>query len=79
MNRTYFSKYLINDCGLSWVVNVVLLFAFVLGESLLPGWAITTMVGVGEMFIGAVIYLFMKKSILDVPLRPRYTPARTSA
>lgn len=55
------------------------MFFFFSGEAAIPGWAILVCVAVGELLVGGISYLIMKKIILDVPTRPSYTQARSSA
>lgn len=48
-------------------------------EAAIPGWAVATIVAIGELIIGGIVYFILKKTVLDIPVTPRYTPARTVA
>ncbi|KAK9881547.1 hypothetical protein WA026_016425 [Henosepilachna vigintioctopunctata] len=44
-----------------------------------PSWVIVLVVGLGELFIGGMVYLLMKCCILDkLPTTVRYAPAPIS-
>ncbi|XP_066254757.1 uncharacterized protein hoka [Euwallacea similis] len=44
----------------------------------LPAWAVILLVGIGQLVIGAIVYIIMKKSIIDPPMQGNYTMAATS-
>ncbi|KAH1003752.1 hypothetical protein HUJ04_003621 [Dendroctonus ponderosae] len=44
----------------------------------IPAWAIIVLVAIGQLVIGAFIYLLLKVVILDKPLQARYAPAPLS-
>lgn len=50
-----------------------------LGPLAIPAWAIIALVAIGQMVIGALIYLLLKVAILDKPLQARYAPAPLSS
>ncbi|XP_019866507.1 uncharacterized protein LOC109595564 [Aethina tumida] len=41
-------------------------------QSSLPAWSIVILVAVGELILGGVLYVAMKKIILDQPLTGQY-------
>lgn len=45
----------------------------------IPAWAIIVLVALGQVIIGAVIYIILKKTILDATLQASYTVASQSA
>ncbi|KAF7270930.1 uncharacterized protein LOC143198792 [Rhynchophorus ferrugineus] len=45
----------------------------------IPAWAIILLVALGQILIGAVLYIILKKTIVDAPLQASYTVASQSA
>ncbi|KAL1517677.1 hypothetical protein ABEB36_001412 [Hypothenemus hampei] len=43
----------------------------------IPAWAVIVLVGLGQLIIGAVCYIIMKKIIVDPPMQGNYTVAPT--
>lgn len=43
----------------------------------LPAWALIILVGIGEIIIGAIIYVIMRKRVIDQPLTGSYALAAT--
>ncbi|XP_018318874.1 uncharacterized protein LOC108732490 [Agrilus planipennis] len=41
---------------------------------LIPAWAVILLVGIGQVIIGAIFFLILKKIILDPPLTGLYAP-----
>ncbi|XP_066151517.1 uncharacterized protein hoka [Euwallacea fornicatus] len=44
----------------------------------IPAWAVILLVGIGQLIIGAIAYVIMKKSIIDPPMQGNYTLTATS-
>ncbi|XP_030759879.1 uncharacterized protein LOC115885194 [Sitophilus oryzae] len=44
----------------------------------IPAWAIIVLTALGELIIGAVIYVILKKTILDTPVQGSYSVAPTN-
>ncbi|XP_060520459.1 uncharacterized protein LOC132698431 [Cylas formicarius] len=44
----------------------------------IPAWVVVLLVGIGELIVGGVIYLIMKKVIIDPPITSSYSLAPQS-
>lgn len=42
-----------------------------------PAWAVIVLVGLGQIIVGALIYVLMKKLIVDPPVQGNYSMAAT--
>ncbi|KAJ8922286.1 hypothetical protein NQ315_004225 [Exocentrus adspersus] len=47
-------------------------------QSALPAWAIVILVAIGEIIIGGIIYVVMRKLIIEPPLTGSYSVAATT-
>lgn len=56
-----------------YIVTVILL----LGSSAIPAWAVVLLVGLGEILVGAIVFVVMKRTILDTPIVGSYSPTHT--
>lgn len=43
----------------------------------IPAWAVIVLVGLGQLVLGALAYVIMKKMIVDQPVQSTYTQAAT--
>lgn len=41
----------------------------------LPAWALIVLVGISEIIIGGIIYVIMRKRVIDSPITGSYTVA----
>ncbi|KAK9727700.1 hypothetical protein QE152_g19031 [Popillia japonica] len=44
----------------------------------IPAWAIVGLVGLAQLVIGGVLFIVLKKVIVDPPISGSYTPANTA-
>ncbi|KAH1003753.1 hypothetical protein HUJ04_003622 [Dendroctonus ponderosae] len=43
----------------------------------IPAWAVIVLVGLGQLIVGALLYVLMKKLIVDPPVQGNYSMAAT--